>query len=465
MPKEDDLIETALAALEELDEKASIEKKNEALESFAETLTELPTGTQALVLNEARELLTWVSAPARTLQRYVEQTSDSETNGEQEDAARTLNYSDPTPAEGPVDGNDLLAELVATFRRYVVLPDGASTAIALWTLFSYAFDEFAVAPILAITSPTHRCGKSTLLHVLKALVSRPQMASHITAAAVYRVVEQAKPTLLIDEADSFMKPGGRLRNVLNAGHLKTGEVILCSGDEHDVRPFSAHSPKAIALIGELPSTLTDRSIPIPMRRKAPGETVEQLRLDRIGEECQELRQKVAQWVQDHRDELDTTATHAPDELDDRAADNWRPLLAIAEVAGGMWIKRAASSARLLSGGEQGKEKDAAIELLHDIHAVLCAEDADRIRSKTLAEELGELEGRPWATWSNGRCITQNALANMLRPFGIKPRELWFGTGRENGANYRGYERQAFRQAFLRYGILDEGDVREEREAA
>lgn len=475
MSNENDRIETTLAELEKLDEEASLEEKNEALEAFAEAVIELPAGTQALVLDDARELLTWVSAPARTLQEYVDQASDSEADGEQDTSGQSLGYTDPTPAEEPVDGSDLLREFTATFRRYVALPDGAPTALALWTLFNFCFREFTVAPILAITSPTKRCGKSTLLHVLEALVSRPQMASNITAAAIYRVVEGAQPTLLIDEADSFMRQEGRHRNILNAGHLETGEVVLCSGDQHDVRRFSAFGPKAIARIGNLPPTLDDRSISLPMRRKAPGEEVQQLRLDQIRAECRELRQRMVRWVQDHRDDLDTTGTDVPDELDDRAADNWRPLMAIAELIGGLWFKRAASSARLLSGGEQGQETETAIELLHDIHTVFSEQDVDRIPTETLLNKLADLGGRPWATWSNGDSITDMDLARLLRPFGIRPKDYHFSDKHaevvdsderdELPKTLRGYEWQDFEESFLRYRIIEPDNLQEAQEAA
>lgn len=467
MSNETNSIEHVLSTLEKLDEESDVSEKRETLTAFGEAAVALPPGDRGLLLAEAQHVLSWMQAPVRTLKSYVDQAAEKTGTGEQDanGSGQTLGYTDPTPAEEPVDGADLLEELAATFRRYVVLPKGAPAALALWTLWSFCFREFTVAPILAITSPTKRCGKSTLLHLLEALVARPQMASNITAAAVYRVVEQAQPTLLIDEADSFMDRGSRLRNVLNAGHLETGQVVLCSGDDHAVRRFSAHSPKAIALIGELPSTIEDRSVSIGMRRKRPGEEVQKLHLDRIRHECRDLRRQMARWVQDHSGELDTTDTDVPEELDDRSADNWRPLLAIAERVGGMWTKRAQSAARMLSGGEQGRETEAAIELLRDIHAVFCNEDQTRIRSRTLAEKLGELEARPWATWSNGKSITQNALAQLLRPFDIRPRGLWFGTGKESGSNYRGYERADFQDAFLRYGITEEAGAREPQEAA
>lgn len=103
-----------------------------------------------------------------------------------------------------VGGSELLSELVATFRRYVVLPPSCDATLALWTIHAHAFDASPVTPRLAITSPEKRCGKTTTLEVVQALVPRPILASNITAAAVFRTIEVARPTLLIDEADTFL---------------------------------------------------------------------------------------------------------------------------------------------------------------------------------------------------------------------------------------------------------------------
>ena len=44
------------------------------------------------------------------------------------------------------------------------------------------------------------------------------MSANITAAAIFRTVEAARPTLLIDEADSFLSDKEDIRGVLNAGY-------------------------------------------------------------------------------------------------------------------------------------------------------------------------------------------------------------------------------------------------------
>jgi putative DNA primase/helicase len=79
-------------------------------------------------------------------------------------------------------------------------------------------------------------------------------------------------SLLVDEADSFLGEKEELRGILNSGHTRDAAyVVRTVGDEHEPRRFSTWAAKAVAMIGHLPDTLADRSIIIPMRRRAPGE--------------------------------------------------------------------------------------------------------------------------------------------------------------------------------------------------
>ena len=182
-----------------------------------------------------------------------------------------------------------------TFTRHVVLPVGGADAAALWTLHAHAHDTAAISPILAITSPTPECGKTTLLTLLGALVPKPLAASNITAAPLFRAVEKWRPTLLIDEADTFLRDSDELRGIINSGHNRGAAFVIRSvGDDHEPRQFMTWAPKVIALIGKLPPTLASRAIHIEMRRLGPGETVEPVRADRLGRQCQGKSNRPAQ---------------------------------------------------------------------------------------------------------------------------------------------------------------------------
>ena len=115
-----------------------------------------------------------------------------------------LKLPEPDPWPEAVDGDDLLDQLVELFHRYLALPKGGAELLALWVAHAHAFDLFQITPRLALLSPERRCGKTTTLSLLSRLVPRPLPAANITAAAVFRTVEAAKPTLLLDEADTFI---------------------------------------------------------------------------------------------------------------------------------------------------------------------------------------------------------------------------------------------------------------------
>jgi hypothetical protein len=139
----------------------------------------------------------------------------------------------------------------------------------LWIIHTYLLDSFSISPRLAIGSPEKGCGKTTLLDVISRLVWRPLSTSNATVAAIFRIVELSCPTLLIDEADTFLPENEELRGILNSGHRRGGSVIRTIGDDHEPRMFSTFCPCAIALIGKLPGTLADRSVSVELKRRRP----------------------------------------------------------------------------------------------------------------------------------------------------------------------------------------------------
>ncbi len=152
---------------------------------------------------------------------------------------RALNLPTPEPWPEPVDGAALLDGLTAVISKYVALPSGCAEAMGLWIVHAHAFDCFQISPRLALTSPQKRCGKTTGLGTLYHLVNKPLMAASITPSAVFRTIEAARPCLIIDEADTFLKDNDELRGVLNSGHGRiSASVIRTVGDDHEPRQFS-----------------------------------------------------------------------------------------------------------------------------------------------------------------------------------------------------------------------------------
>lgn len=346
---------------------------------------------------------------------------------------------DAAPWPEPVYGAQLLDEITAAIRRYVVLEEGAAEAAALWVVHTYCFDAFAITPRLAVTSAVMRCGKTTLLDVLSCLVHRPISTANATAAGIYRVVDKLRPTLLMDEADTFLVGNATLCGILNSGHRKNSAFVIRADET-----FSTWAPAAIAMIGRLPSTLEDRSISIRLQRRRADELIEAFRVDQRGD-LKRLARMAARFAADHFDELKGANPNVPATLENREADNWLPLIAIADAAGGAWPGIARQVGEHLALVNRATEQSAAVMLLEDIHAVLTAWAGERIQSADLVNALVQLEDRPWAEWKGGKPITPNAVARLLAPFGIRPFQMRVGT-----RVVRGYEVAQFADAFARY---------------
>ena len=358
---------------------------------------------------------------------------------------RALQLPEPEPWHAPVDGAALLSEIAHTIRRYVVLSDHAADAAALWTVHAHVVDASNTSPRLFLTSPEKRCGKTTMLVVLSRIVPRPVQVANISPSPLFRAIEIARPTMMLDEADSFATSNDDLRGIINAGHQRDGAVIRAVGDDHEPRLFSVWGAMAIAGIGSMPATIEDRSIIIRLRRRRPEEDLQRFRLDRTPD-LDRLASMATRWAADIMDALSDADPDVPGELHDRAADNWRALLAIADAVGGDWSQRARSAALALSNSDEGEDQSIGVKLLGDIRAVFVDQIDERISSPDLAAALHAMEDRPWPEYGRARKpISVHQIARLLKPFGIVPRKLRIGEG-----SVRGYPITSFNDAFARY---------------
>lgn len=357
-------------------------------------------------------------------------------------AADTTTCLDVRPFS--VDGAELIKEIVTLLQRHLSLSPYNAEAVALWVIFAHAYATFRINPFLSILSPEKRCGKSTLLSIVQGLVPRPVTTSNITPAAIYRLIETCQPTLLLDEVDTFATKNEAIRGILNSAYKLDGSSIV-RADCNAPAMLSTRAPIVMAGIGKLPDSLEDRSIIIEMRRKRKDEAVERFRSDRT-EALEILRRKAARWVQDHLGPLSNWDGDAPECLNDRAADNWRPLLAIAHTAGGEWPQRAQEAAVELSRAGLDEESPG-VMLLEDIKMKFGTSGAQRLTSKEILHHLNDQEHRPWPEFKRGRPLTACQLAHLLKPYGVYPSTIRPSNG---GPTAKGYKLEDFEDAFARY---------------
>jgi hypothetical protein len=367
---------------------------------------------------------------------------------------KALGLGEVEPWPQAVNGSELLYALGSAYARFLAVSDYALAVLPVYSLHTYCWEEFNYAPILQVTSPDRACGKSRLLEVASTVVCKPLAAANASAAAVFRAVERWRPCLVLDEWDSQGDDlREALRNILNSGWQRHGGAVLrCDGDNNEPRLFSTYSPKIVAGIGELPDTAASRAIRINVERRLKSEAIEPFRHF----DGTDLRRKCARWVLDNAEAIRAEAARAggpgymPDCLSDRQANVWEPLFVLARVIGGDWPKLLWDAAVALC--EQPVERSLQAELLSDIQSIFlreCAEGRDRIKTTDLLNDLNLMADRPWPTLSNGKPMTEERMARLLRLFGIRAVKHRFGAGR-SAPRYRGYRFEAFSDAFVRY---------------
>lgn len=346
------------------------------------------------------------------------------------------------PWKTPVEGEQLLNEISDVIKSHILLDSHSRIACSLWVLMTYTYDAFPILPMLGVTSPEKRCGKTTLLEVLEGLINKPLLASNISPSAFFRSIEKYQPCIIVDEADTFIKNNDELRGIINSGHTRRSAFVIRTNKETlEPERFSTWCPKIISMIGDLPDTNKDRSIIIRMKRKVPGEKTGKVNLD-FNALHLTFRRKSARWAQDHFKALSGSEPDMPNVGNDRATDNWTPLKAIADLIGGDWPNLARKAMIDL---EKASDDDTAREqLLKDIKEIFNGQ-GNKIFSKILVGKLVELEDRPWADWHKGKSLTQNALARLLKPFEISSKSV-----RIDNKTAKGYSLEQFEDAFQRY---------------
>ena len=180
----------------------------------------------------------------------------------------------------------------------------------------------------------------------------------------------------MDEADTIF--GGKnadanedLRGLLNAGHQRNRPAIRWDAGTRSLETIPTFAMAALAGIGAMPDTIEDRAVVIRMRRRAPGESVAPFRHRRDRPALTSVAAQLDRRLSKHLAELERAEPAMP--LEDRAADTWEPLIAIADLAGGPWPAQARDAALVLAADQDTEARISdRIRLLADIRAAFAA---------------------------------------------------------------------------------------------
>ncbi len=357
-------------------------------------------------------------------------------------------HDNPAP-EAEISGPEILDRLRTALTRYVVLPTPeAADAVTLWIAATHVQPAWAHAPRLVIRGPEKRCGKSRLLDIVEATCHLPLITVNASTAAVYRSIgSDNPPTLLVDEADTIFGPKAGdanedLRGLLNAGHQRSRPAIRWDASRHRLETMPTFAMAALAGIGNMPDTIEDRAVIIRMRRRAPGEHVDPYRHRRDRPALRTIAELLTGWLRAHHDELQDAEPAMP--VEDRAADTWEPLVAVADLAAAHWPDRARHTVLTLTAdAEQAATVSTCVQLLTDCRAAFAADQA--LPTALLLARLKHDPEAPWTTHGPAG-LTAMRLGVMLRDYDIRSANMRF----PNGQQAKGYQRADFTDAWTRY---------------
>lgn len=211
-------------------------------------------------------------------------------------------------------------------------------------------------------------------------------------------------------------------------------------------PVSRHAPAfaAVALAGldDLPDTISSRAVIVRMRRRAPGERIESYRRRVHEADGHELRDRLAAWTGSHWHALADAWPDLPAGIEDRNADVWEPLLAIADAAGGHWPTTARVTAVTLVTSGAANGRGFGVQLLGDLRAVF--DGHAFVATDEILTALHAVDESPWAD-IRGRALDARGLSTRLGKYGIKPKQKRIGE-----RVVRGYERAELSDSWARY---------------
>ncbi|HEY2399164.1 MAG TPA: DUF3631 domain-containing protein [Steroidobacteraceae bacterium] len=345
-----------------------------------------------------------------------------------------------------MDGCAVLDAVADFLARFIAYPtEHARYAHALWLAHTWRMDKWESTPRLAFMSPEKGSGKTRALEVSEHLVPRAVRVSQATTGYVLAKVSQdPPPTLFYDEIDTVYGQKARgnedLRAVLNAGHRRdaTAGRGLWGPDGLTGQEYSAYCAVAHAGLGGLPDTIADRAVVISMKKRKHTERVEQWRGRLHGDEAKELGERLGAWMQ-------KAVLYWPEQMpvQDRAADVWEALVMVADAAGSHWPTTARMAAIALSSSDEGKSSHGVV-LLRDLQTVF----SDRTKMST-QDILAGLSALPESRWNHlhghGFAITDRDLSRLLRPYGIRSKDVWVGD-----RSAKGYTADDLRDAWERY---------------
>lgn len=364
---------------------------------------------------------------------------------EKHESGTGILFADVQPWPEPVNGSEVLDDVLAALQKHVIADKETLHAASLWVCMTWLVEHATVLPLAMITAPEPGCGKSTLLTTMAKMSFKPLQASNTTTAAMFRAIEAIRPTLFIDEADTHLNNDEGMRGIINSGHTRDSAYVMRTvGEDFETKTFSTWCAKALCGIGSLPETIESRSIILKLRRKMPHEKAGNLRHSDPAV-FDVIKQKLARWSADNGKAFGKLHP-VMDGLSNRDADNYEPLISIAMLAGGDWENRITKAALILTHSDNDN-RSIGTKLLDACRTAFEVLKTDKISTAKLIAEISNDDESPFAAFTRGQPIRPDQLSKLLRKYDIAPKTIRFSN---SDSTKRGYDKRQFEEAFAAY---------------
>lgn len=363
--------------------------------------------------------------------------------------------STPKPWPEDVQIGDVVKEIENIIRRVLYIRPDCITAVAYFCLASWFVEYLDYAPYMVITSPTKRCGKSTLIELMLNLVRRPYtLSGKPSEPALFRIIQKNEPTILVDEVDTFLKNCPELQGLLNGGTKRAlafiprcdtstkGNIYVKNYSTFGFKVFSGISANGVG------AALVDRAIVIPMERVKNDDElgflddIEPHNWENLQRKMHRLSIQYGEYLQTLKGEKRTSM---PKSLDSRSRDKWRTLFALADIAGEDEGRRVRNVAVSLCATPTETSSD--IQLLADAGAIVekasieggytlsdgCinfrvsvgvdSSSGEYILSDVLHQALILDKEKQWHEQKGGRALTKNHMSKTLKKFDIASKNI------------------------------------------
>jgi hypothetical protein len=249
--------------------------------------------------------------------------------------------------------------------------------------------------------------------------------------------DAGRPTIIIDEVDALFGPKAKgnyedIRAFINSGHRRGAKFGRCvvRGTVVETEEIESYAAVALAGLGWLPATILSRSIVIRLRRRLRGQQVESFRHRIHTPQGVALCRRLIGWARKVEADAEKARPVMPPSVEDRQADGWEPLLAVADIVGGLWPTLARDAAEALVAVNRDTPVSLNLRLLADLRTVflnnlvaVAQSTPHGLPTKRIMEDLYALDDAPWHTVNKGDAYTPSQLALTLRDYEVKSENL------------------------------------------